>query len=600
MRGAAARIREAGLQMKRFLLIGTSILLCVQAQGQVLYVPSEYSKIQLAINDANDWDTVIVSQDRYQENINFLGKAITVQSTDPNDPDVVAGTIIDGNAPTDSNFGSVVIFNSGEDANSVLSGFTITGGTGSWLLVSWEFLGLRWNRCGGGAVCYNMSAPTITKNVFTGNTAGQGGGIYIYGDPVNPNDPSNPSVHVSPIVTDNTFIDNSAFAAHGFAPPDANYPNNDHGDGGAIVGFQGVDAIIKGNLIENNHADYYGGAIHLRQWSDGEICKNQILSNDSLLGAGIHITYTSAPLIADNLIESNISPGGGGGIYVFYYSDALIERNFITQNESSSGAGIAVYTFSEPQIHNNLVVKNTGLGILCQPEGAIIITGNTISDNYPYFSSGGGGIYYMVGDGLLIENNIITSNDDFGISGDDSAATIRYNDVWGSELGNYGGELSDQNEINGNISVEPLFVDDQNDDYHLKSNGWRWDTPGNGWQWDDATSRCIDAGNPGYVLAEEPLTVPDDPDGQRGKNLRINMGAYGATAEASLPPLGWMLHADITNDGIVDFTDLTFFVQSWFEIGQNIPADLNRDQTVNLPDFAIFANDWLSKAGWYE
>lgn len=586
--------------MKRFLLIGIFILLCVQAQGRDLYVPAEYSKIQLAINDANDWDTVIVSEDRYQENINFLGKAITVRSTDPNDPDVVAGTIIDGNAPTDSNFGSVVIFNSGEDNNSVLSGFTITGGTGSWLLVSWEFKGLCWNRCGGGVLCYNMSAPTISKNVFTGNTAGQGGGIYVYGDPVNPNNPSNPPVHVCPVIAENTFTNNSAIIEHGFDDPDPNDPNiYDHGDGGAIVGFQGCNATITGNLIENNHADYYGGGIHLRQWSDGEICKNQILSNDSLLGAGIHITYTSAPLIADNLIKSNVCIGGGGGIYVFYYSDALIERNFITQNESSSGAGIAVYTSSEPQIRNNLVVKNTGVGILCWSNGVTIITGNTISDNYPYFSSGGGGIYYWVGESLLIENNIITSNDDFGIFGEVGAATVRYNDVWGSELGNYGGALSDQNEINGNISVEPLFVDDQNDDYHLKSNGWRWDIQGNQWVHDDTTSRCIDAGNPGYTLLDEFLIVPDDPNGQFSENVRTNMGAYGGTEEASLPPHNWTLLADITNDGIVDLRDLAVFAQLWRETGTNHPADLNRNQIVNFVDFTAFSNEWLRQTSWH-
>jgi hypothetical protein len=65
----------------------------------------------------------------------------------------------------------------------------ITGGTGSWLLVSWRFRGPQWNRCGGGVLCRNMSAPTISRNVFVNNIAGQGGGIYIYGDPVNADSP---------------------------------------------------------------------------------------------------------------------------------------------------------------------------------------------------------------------------------------------------------------------------------------------------------------------------------------------------------------------------------------------------------------------------
>ena len=126
-----------------------------------------YPTIQSAIDTADNNDIVIVDPNRYYENINFLGKAITLQSTDPNDPNIIAATIIDGNRPADVNYASVVTFNSGEDNNSVLTGFTITGGTGSWVTISWEFKGLRWNRSGGGVLCYNMSQPTITKNVFT-------------------------------------------------------------------------------------------------------------------------------------------------------------------------------------------------------------------------------------------------------------------------------------------------------------------------------------------------------------------------------------------------------------------------------------------------
>jgi parallel beta-helix repeat protein len=580
--------------MKRFLLITAFVLSWTQVHADTLYVSvGKYSSIQSAIDDANDGDVIIADPNTYYENINFLGKAITVRSTDPNDPNVVAATTIDGNQPDDPNKASVVTFNNGEDANSVLSGFTITGGTGSWLLVSWEFKGLRWNRCGGGVVCYNMSAPTISKNVFTGNTAGQGGGIYIYGDSVNPDDPSNPAFHISPVITDNTFTNNSAIIEHGFDPPDNNYPANDHGDGGAIVAFQGCDPIVTDNLMQNNHADYYGGAVHFRQWSDGEICKNQILSNNSLLGAGIHITYTSAPLIADNLIKSNVCIGGGGGIYVFYYSDALIERNFITQNESSCGAGIAVYTSSEPQIRNNLVVENNGVGILCWSNGVTIITGNTISDNYPYFSSGGGGIYYWVGESLLIENNIITSNDDFGIFGEVGAATVRYNDVWGSELGNYGGVLSDQTGINGNISIDPNFVgpgywDDANtpanpnDDFFVTGNYHLL-----------AMSGCIDAGDPNYPEDSNEYDIDGD---TRIIGGRIDIGADEYTfGELS----------DFSGNGIVNFEDFAVLAYYWQDYVCEEPdwcegCDYDESGIVDHDDLRRFAENWLWKASWYE
>ena len=59
--------------------------------------PADYDKIQDAINDAVDGDIVQVFEGHYYENIDFRGKAITVTSTDPNDPDVVEDTIIDAN-----------------------------------------------------------------------------------------------------------------------------------------------------------------------------------------------------------------------------------------------------------------------------------------------------------------------------------------------------------------------------------------------------------------------------------------------------------------------------------------------------------------------
>ncbi|MHC4620165.1 MAG: PKD domain-containing protein, partial [Planctomycetota bacterium] len=82
-----------------------------------------YNAIGPAIDDANDDDIIEVSKYTY-ESINFNGKKIHLRSTDPNDPCVVDGTVIDGSTSTDA-----VAF--GQDGNSVLEGFTIRGGTRS-------------------------------------------------------------------------------------------------------------------------------------------------------------------------------------------------------------------------------------------------------------------------------------------------------------------------------------------------------------------------------------------------------------------------------------------------------------------------------------
>ncbi|MHC4478354.1 MAG: hypothetical protein ACYTEL_22170 [Planctomycetota bacterium] len=60
-------------------------------------VPGVYPNIQAGIDAAVEGDTVIVGPNTYYENIDFGGKSITVTSTDPNDPNVVETTVIDGN-----------------------------------------------------------------------------------------------------------------------------------------------------------------------------------------------------------------------------------------------------------------------------------------------------------------------------------------------------------------------------------------------------------------------------------------------------------------------------------------------------------------------
>jgi len=111
-------------------------------------VPSNHSTIQGAINAAANGDVIIVEQGTYVENINFSGKAIIIRSANPNDPNVVATTIIDGGKS-----GSVVTFDTGEGNDSILQGITVRNGQAD---------------NGGGIYC-NVSSPTISNCLINGN-----------------------------------------------------------------------------------------------------------------------------------------------------------------------------------------------------------------------------------------------------------------------------------------------------------------------------------------------------------------------------------------------------------------------------------------------
>jgi hypothetical protein len=95
------------------------------------------------------------------------------------------------------------------------------------------------------------------------------------------------------------------------------------------------------------------------------------------------------------------------------------------------------------------------------------------------------------------------------------------------------------------------------------------------------------------------LSIPDDPNNEWGQNLRIDMGAFGGTAEASIPPYDWALLSDITNDGISDFIDLDTLSSLWLNTGEQLYADFNRDGIIDLFDFALLAQDWLEQTSWY-
>jgi hypothetical protein len=127
----------------------------ISVHAETILVPKDVGTIQAGIDKAQGDDTVLVSPGRYNESINFKGKAITLKSEKG-----PALTIIDGYRIGDS----VMKCINGEGPSTKIDGFTITGGTGNTELYG-EF-----ETVGGGLICLH-SSPTVVHCIFVENEA---------------------------------------------------------------------------------------------------------------------------------------------------------------------------------------------------------------------------------------------------------------------------------------------------------------------------------------------------------------------------------------------------------------------------------------------
>lgn len=237
-----------------FLITLTCVIqsVCVSA---TITVPGDYATIQGAINIASNNDVIVVGPATYYENIDFLGKAIEVRSSDG-----PADTIIDGGQND-----SVVKFQTAEGAASILDGFTITNGSGH-VAGSWAY--------GGGIYC-QKSAPTIQNNIITNNSVlsasdGYGGGVYFYSH----------SYYYTLTLTNNIIT------------------NNDADQGGGVYNYSG-DMEITNNTIADNYAPD-GGGLRLRSASTDIVncivwdntASHISLAGLSLQGGSVFATYS--------------------------------------------------------------------------------------------------------------------------------------------------------------------------------------------------------------------------------------------------------------------------------------------------------------------
>jgi parallel beta-helix repeat protein len=280
-----------------FITLVSVLLFATFAHAATLEVGAgkPWTTIQSAINAAGTGDKILVYNGTYVENINFIGKAITVKSVNG-----AASTTIDGSAGE-----SVVTFAYGEGPGSVLDGFTIKNGYGS---------------DGGGIYC-SSSSPVITNCTITGNTADRaGGGIYCSAS--------------SPTITNCTITGNTAYWSCG-----------------GIACFYSSSPVITNCTITGNTA-YIGGGIDCYTSSSPTITNCTITGNTANYdGGGIDCGTSSSPVITNCTITGNTSQYGGG-ITCFYSSSPVITNCTITGNTAYIGGGIYC-------VESSLTVKNS-------------------------------------------------------------------------------------------------------------------------------------------------------------------------------------------------------------------------------------------------
>ncbi|MHC4533346.1 MAG: right-handed parallel beta-helix repeat-containing protein [Planctomycetota bacterium] len=245
-------------------------LVSTAAVADIHYVnPGE--SIQAAIDAADHGDQIEVAPGFYPEVINFNGKAIRLYST--GGPDMT--TIHGGGAY------HVVYCASHEGPDTVLEGFTITGGNAT---------GLEPHSDGGGM--YNWeSSPTVTNCTFSSNTANyHGGGMY--------NDNS------SPTVTNCTFTGNSA------------------NSGGGMYNNESSPTVTNCTFTGNN-ADWYGGGMNNYNNSSPTVTNCTFGGNTANLGGGMY-NFSSSPTVTNCTFSGNISHFYGGGMSNVDYSSPTV------------------------------------------------------------------------------------------------------------------------------------------------------------------------------------------------------------------------------------------------------------------------------------
>ena len=337
-----------------YLIIGLLLFNFIVLKSNTIKVPEDIATIQTAMDNSNNGDTVLVSPGTYYENINFKGKNIVLGSLflTTGDTSYISQTIIDG-----SQQGCVVVFESGEDSTTVLTGFTITNGYSYHDLTR-----------GGGISIANSSCPFINNVVITKNkTEGCNGAGILSIENANAK------------IRNSNIYENEAEDGRGGGIATINSQifleylslksNVARGGGGIYIdsAYVNIDSsIINKNIAKNSLG---GGGIQITNNSSVIFRFTEIAYNETIWksvaaigpfgdGGGINTNNNSSVTIEECKIKNNNSAVDGGGIYI-YESEVNLERTEVSENIASrNGGGVYFYCENQIDVFKYVTIKN--------------------------------------------------------------------------------------------------------------------------------------------------------------------------------------------------------------------------------------------------
>jgi len=248
-----------------------------------------FATIQHGIDVAAEGDTVLVLPGTYEEMIDFVGKSIVViSSSGPEE------TIIDALQE-----GTTVTFSGGESEATLLQGFTIIGGRGTYFEQMGDY---------GGGILVLEASPVIRGNVIienhvSGSCSELGGGIAVLGE-------SEPLI-VKNTISGNTvmdvcdcicyfgggiWIDSVAIPVIGGSPGNGNNIYGNSADLGLQLFRQGGEGVI------NAQYNYFGSCppgtydVYLDSLFDVSNCSDTLLT----------VTETKPPLPQEIVLYQNL------------------------------------------------------------------------------------------------------------------------------------------------------------------------------------------------------------------------------------------------------------------------------------------------------